>query len=422
MNFGKNEVNPGSSKLPPNSLTVLEKYGGKRGQQALGLIAAGQLLAPAAKWLHTKATTKEEYTITVPGTDDVYSDLHEWVLAHIPEGNQKALIATTNSNSNPKVTYEGDDSRSSASKKSVRLRYDGSRSQSIKLDGFNIDVQVDRESPGASQRRESSGDDDWSRTLETIVFTSSNTGGRDAIVKMIDGLVKAKSEEIGPPPLMIPYRWGGSWSRRSDVTPRTLDSIILKTGQMEGLIADLDKFLSDEAEYNRLYQPWHRGYLFYGIPGTGKTSVARALANYFDMPIYYLPLGDLEKDADLMGLVGSIKPRSILLIEDIDVYHAARERDDDEGTSLAMMLNALDGIWTPHGLVTIMTTNNRASLDTALVREGRVDVDEEFTALDGEQAKRLAKWIGGDDEIDLHEFIGESPANLIGALRNQEKK
>jgi chaperone BCS1 len=224
------------------------------------------------------------------------------------------------------------------------------------------------------------------------------------------------------PSLLMPSRWGGDWSRRDDLPPRALASVVLRAGQLERLVDDLGGFIASEADYARLSQPWHRGYLFHGPPGTGKTSVARALANHFDLPVHYLPLGDLERDADLMNLVGQIRSRSILLIEDADVYHAAVDRDDDSPkASLAAMLNALDGVWTPHGLVTVLTTNDRDALDTALLRPGRVDVTEEFSMLDAEQADRLAVFCGLPDD-GWGEFVGRSPAEMMEAARKAAKR
>lgn len=399
------------------TLTVLGRYGGKRGQQALAVAAAAQVATPFVKWAKTKLERSEDFTITVAGVDEIYADLHEWVLARIPESDRKALIAATPRSR--ELRYEGEPEQPAPR---VRLRYDGSKTQSVTLDGHKLTVTVARDDiPGGRE----SLPENWRAMVEKITFTAASAGGRDAIVRMMDGLLAAKHGKTGPPPLLVPSRYGGSWNRRGDLPPRTLDSIVLKGGQLERLVDDLATFLASEQDYARVCQPWHRGYLFHGSPGTGKTSVARALANHFSMPIYYLPLGDLEKDADLMSLVGAIEPRSVLLLEDADVFHATTDRGEEAGTaSVASMLNALDGIWTPHGLVTVLTTNDRDALDAALIREGRIDVDEEFTALDVEQGERLAVWLEGDEIGSVaaaREFNGQSPAALIGALRDRSK-
>jgi hypothetical protein len=405
----RNAADPGLNEA---AVAALGRFGGKRGQQALALVAAVQVSAPAIKWAKGKLDRREDYTITVGGQDEVYADLHEWVLERIPTIDRKAMIANTLAGPY-RINSCAPDGPPLPQR--VRLRYDGSRVQSFQLDGCRITAEISKESiPGGVANVPVN----WRSMLETIKFTSSSVAGRDAVVRVIDELAQAKEEKPGPPPLMVPSRWGGDWHRRNDLPPRKLDSVVLRAEQLERLVEDLETFLSAEKVYGRMSQPWHRGYLLHGAPGTGKTSVARALANHFEMPLHYLPLGDLEQDADLMSLVGAIPPKSMLLLEDIDVYHAMIDREEvAKKASLAAMLNALDGIWTPHGLVTVMTTNDKSAIDPALLRAGRVDVDEEFKPLNQEQAQRLFLQMTGT-AIGYRGFIaGQSPAEYIQAIR-----
>jgi hypothetical protein len=403
-------------------LDIIEKYGGKHAGKALAVIAAVQVATPIVKTGITWMRRHEDYTIVVDGADDIYPDLHEWVLARMPEHERKAMIASTGEGRG-RVHYDLPCDSNDAVPP-IRLRYDGSREQDVTIDGCQVTVTVEKDKPTSTGAMQVP--DNWKRLLEKIKFSTVTPQGRDAVIAMIEGLHKAKYEKSGPPPLLIPSRWGGSWNTRNDLPPRTLESVILKEGQTERLVKDLEVFLASEEAYGRASQPWHRGYLFWGVPGTGKTSVVKALANHFGMPLYYLPLGDLDKDADLMSLVGAIEPKSMLLLEDVDVFHSMTERNDEEGgTTIAAMLNALDGVWTPHGLITVMTTNNRDKLDDALIRPGRVDVDEEFTALDEDQAARLSKWMWPEQEgypFSIQKFVGKSPAKLINRIRKSQQE
>lgn len=389
--------------LSAAQLAVLERYGGKRGRQALTAITVAQIMWPMAKKGWGRIRRREDFTITVPGLDPIYPDLHEWVLERMPEVERKAMIAST---AHTEYDSEAD---------GVMLRYDGSREQKVEIDGNDVAVKVERER--MPDRVNLS--DDWRLSLEKVTFTAKTVEGRDAVVRMVGGLVEEKRSRPAPPSLYMPTRWGGEWNRRGDLPPRSLPSVILKEGQLERLMDDFATFLTSEEEYNRLSLPWHRGYLFFGEPGTGKTSLARALADMFALPTYYLPLGDMEKDANLIANITAIRPRSLLLLEDADVFGAATERSKDkDNASLSAMLNSLDGAWTPHGLITVMTTNNRDALDPALVRPGRIDVEEEFTALDLDQAERLAEYFGCETCIPT-EFVDRSPAEMIEHLKRE---
>lgn len=152
--------------------------------------------------------------------------------------------------------------------------------------------------------------------------------------------------------------------------------------------------------------------MYEGPPGTGKTSVARAVASNFGLDVWYMPLADVQKDSQLLSVLSRIGPRSMLLLEDADVFHAATQRNDDSGVTLSGLLNGLDGISTPHGLLTVMTTNTPDVLDRAIIRPGRIDLVEHFGNADSDQAQRLLNyWYG--TAVTLPEGLSLSPAEVI---------
>jgi hypothetical protein len=271
----------------------------------------------------------------------------------------------------------------------LRLRYDGSREQAVRVGAHRVRVCV-IDNGQEAQSREGGG---WKPP--EIMFTAATADGRQAVLSEIGRLLADSRAAERKPSFRMLSNWGG-WDKFDDLPPRPLDSVILAGGQLERLVGDVERFLAAEAEYVRRGIPWHRGWLLAGPPGTGKTSVARAVAGHFGMDIWFLPLSDVKRDGELLRHVGRVTPRSMLLIEDIDVFRAATERDDGgDGVTLSGLLNALDGIATPHGLLTVLTTNEPDVLDPAVARPGRIDLREHFGLATTEQAARIVgRWFG----------------------------
>jgi len=183
------------------------------------------------------------------------------------------------------------------------------------------------------------------------------------------------------------------WSKVQGYTPRLLQSVILKPGEKEHLIRDVEKFKSAKERYFQLGVPYHRGYLLYGPPGTGKTSLVSALAANFGMSIYAISLTDFN-DKTLMRAINDVPSNSVILFEDIDCMKTGKKRLDPEesaktlgqesaadksdpltivGVTLSGLLNVLDGFNAPEDVLFIMTTNKIETLDQALLRPGRID-------------------------------------------------
>lgn len=220
-----------------------------------------------------------------------------------------------------------------------------------------------------------------------LVFTAESQAGREAVIDKLESLAATNGAKRSS--LFLTDKWGG-WNRRDDLPTRDLSTVILADNLVEDLQSDIRKFLASEDRYAALGVPYHRGYLFHGPPGTGKSSIVKALAEDAKLDIFYLSLASVKSDTDLLTLLSQTHPKSILLLEDIDVFHAARDRDaDGKEMTLSGLLNALDGVATPHGLITVMTTNNIDTLDDALLRAGRADRVVEFSYPTAEQVDRM---------------------------------
>jgi chaperone BCS1 len=229
------------------------------------------------------------------------------------------------------------------------------------------------------------------RRMESLTF---RTVGRDQMVlrRLVDEIVACHEEKLRAASLL--YLYDDGWTNVQAYQPRWLDSVILKEGEKESLIEDLEKFRASRQRYRRLGVPYHRGYLLYGPPGTGKTSLVSGLAAKFGMSIYALNLAELN-DRTLKSAISEVPENSLILFEDIDCMKAgnrwretdqgsrrqpANDRDSDRhesaaglGVTLSGLLNVLDGFHAPDNVVFMMTTNKIQELDPALLRPGRID-------------------------------------------------
>lgn len=363
---------------------------------------------------HTFWQNKTRWTVSISENDRLFDVALKWFLSDEADTKPPRMVKATyvyGARRRPRFSDDLDELVSSSRQREsghVELVFNETSQRHVIIRGHKVSIMLQRHDQDVDNERVGF------RSIQPsqLHFYARSREGQTAVVEHLRKL--AADQDKRKPALHLLDSWG-SWSRRDDLPARQLSSVSLRAGQMENLRDDIQGFLDHETDYVRRGMPYHRGYMLYGPPGTGKTSIVRALAAHFGLDLWYAPLGDLEKDTSLMSLVNQVQPGSILLLEDIDVYHATRERDDaTRGASMAGLLNALDGVATPHGLITFMTTNDVEVIDPALLRPGRIDVTEEIGFPDRDQIARLYEsWYEVDlapGQVDAIEWTGTTAA------------
>jgi chaperone BCS1 len=95
--------------------------------------------------------------------------------------------------------------------------------------------------------------------------------------------------------------------------------------------------------------------------------VAFALADELRLKLCALSLTNPKLTDNVMAdLLQRTPPRSLILIEDIDAFFKARDKQDTRiQISFSGLLNAIDGVGAQEGRVVVLTTNHRELLDAA---------------------------------------------------------
>lgn len=174
-----------------------------------------------------------------------------------------------------------------------------------------------------------------------------------------------------------------------------------------------------------------KGVILFGAPGTGKTLLAKAVANQTSATFLRIVGSELIQKysgdgpklvRELFRVAGEHAP-SIVFMDEIDAVGTKRYDSTSGGEkeiqrTMLELLNQLDGFDSRGDVKVIMATNRIESLDTALIRPGRIDRKIEFP-LPNEKTKRRIFSIHTSrmtlaDDVDLESFV-MSKDDLSGA-------
>lgn len=240
-------------------------------------------------------------------------------------------------------------------------------------------------------------------------------------IALLTDLIKAANQPLDDTIIQV-YRSdsnGGYFFAPVKKRKRSLASVFCAGSTVADIRERIEWFHRSEQWYLRRGIPYKLVVLLHGPPGTGKTSLVYALASEFGRKL--CTIGSVN--SSLARLMVNAPDDAFIVIEDVDMLTVARkddhvnifeaadqpagqgppqEREEEPSLSgLHILINTLDGVATPHGLIVFLTTNYRDRLDPALLRDGRIDMDIEVGPLDREATAQMFAAFYGDASAGL---------------------
>ncbi|KAK4041282.1 P-loop containing nucleoside triphosphate hydrolase protein [Parachaetomium inaequale] len=174
-----------------------------------------------------------------------------------------------------------------------------------------------------------------------------------------------------------------------------------------------------------------KGVILYGAPGTGKTLLAKAVANQTSATFLRIVgseliqkyLGDGPRLVRQLFQVAAENAPSIVFIDEIDAIGTKRYDSTSGGErevqrTMLELLNQLDGFDDRGDVKVIMATNKIETLDPALIRPGRIDRKILFENPDQNTKRKIftlhTSKMSLNEDVDLEEFIAQKD-DLSGA-------
>ncbi len=203
-------------------------------------------------------------------------------------------------------------------------------------------------------------------------------------------------------------------------------------------LKEIVSFLKEPKKFSRLGASLPKGVLLQGLPGTGKTLLAKAIAGEAGVPFYSFSGSDF---VEMFVGVGASRVRDlfreakknapcIVFIDEIDAVGAHRSGagsvggQDERGQTLNALLVEMDGFGRDDTIIVLAATNRPDILDPALRRPGRFDRQITILPPDVKGRQKIiqvhSKRLIISENVDLAEvarntpgFTGAELANLV---------
>merc|ERR1711934_239317 len=197
-------------------------------------------------------------------------------------------------------------------------------------------------------------------------------------------------------------------------------------GGLESQIQEIKEAVEMPLTHPELYEDIGikppKGVILYGEPGTGKTLLAKAVANstaatflrVVGSELIQKYLGDGPKLVRELFRVAEEHAPTIVFIDEIDAVGTKRYDSNSGGEreiqrTMLELLNQLDGFDSRGDVKVIMATNRIDSLDPALIRPGRIDRKIEFPLPDQKTKRHIFGIHTGrmtlSEDVNLEEFV-----------------
>ncbi len=198
--------------------------------------------------------------------------------------------------------------------------------------------------------------------------------------------------------------------------------------EVEDAVASIQRWFNSKDWYAERQIPWRYGLGLHGVPGTGKSSLVKAIAQHLRIPIFLLDISTMDNEEFHSAYQEALSSTpAVVLIEDIDAVFRGRENiaaEKGKGLTFDCLLNVISGVEASDGLLLVVTTNHIEDVDPALgvpqpgslsSRPGRIDRMVEMPALTASGRLKLAQRILSGCHESWVDYMVEQGRNDTGA-------